>query len=211
MTSSTQGKQRNSLFYLIVIAIGVIGLIQPGCDCSSDSSTAPPPPISSVFPDQNSETALVSTIVAAVFRNDMDGSTINTSTFTLTLGGAPVAVASVTYDSPTKTAILTPADDLISGSEYRATISTAVQDINGGNPITIDRVWSFTVSPTPILISKNINGAVGNSGACLSPNYLCTRNVDISSDGRFIVFESNATNLTTDSVSNGIRHIYRKD
>lgn len=203
MENSRYLETRRWAFIFSVLFIGLVSLIQPGCDCSSSSSSATPPPISSVFPEQSSDTALVSTVVSATFSNDMNPNTIDSTTFFLTQGGAPVTPTLVEYNSSTRTATLTPLNGgLTSGLEYRATITTAVQDINGGNPVTIDRVWSFTISPTTVLVSKNENSVVGNNRS---------GNPDMSFDGRYVVFESMATNLTTDSVTNNRLHIYRKD
>ena len=195
-------RPRFNSFRFFVIVIGLISLIQPGCDCSSSSGTGVPSAITSEFPPENSDGALVSTLVTATFRDDMNGSTINKTTFTLTLGGAPVAVASVTYDAATKTATLTPAEDLVSGSEYRASVSSSVTDIDGILPLARDYVWSFTISSVTFLVSENDSNAVGNNASATS---------DISGNGRYVVFESTATNLTSDAVTNLRTHIYRKD
>ena len=184
---------------LSVIFIGLVSLVQPGCDCSSDSNSAPPPPVSSIFPEQG-DTALVSTQVTATFSSDMDESTINESTFTLTLGGAPVP-STVIYDAATKTATLTPDTDLDSGSEYLATITTDVKTTLGGSPLPSNQIWSFTISPSVLLVSQNSSGASSNNISQIA---------DIDNKGRYIVFESRATNLSTVN-SLGLSQIYRKD
>jgi hypothetical protein len=202
MENSRRSETKRRAFIFSVLFIGLVSLVQPGCDCSSSSGSAPPPPISSVYPPQDSDTALISTVVSATFSNDMNGTTIDSTTFFLTQGGVPVTPTMVTYDASTRTATLTPGADLTSGLEYRATITTAVQDINGGNPVTTDRVWSFTVSTSPALVSKDVNRVVGNN---------VSDTTDVDETGRYIVFESSATNLVTTSTTNGLTHIYRKD
>jgi Tol biopolymer transport system component len=132
----------------------------------------------------------------------MDGTSINTTTFTLTVGGTPVAVASVDYDATTKTATLTPADDLVSDTEYRATISSAVENTSGTMPLTNDYVWSFAVSPNTYLVSKNEDGVVGGLSSLES---------DIDGIGRYVVFKSNAANLVPGISNAGFFQIYRKD
>jgi len=200
--AQTNSSERNRwLLIATVLAIGLISLVQAGCSCGS-SSSVPPSAITDVFPPQSTDSALISTLVTATFRDDMNADTINITTFTLTLGGSPVTAASVTYDATTKTATLTPADDLVSGSEYRATISSTVENTDGNKPLSSDYVWSFTVSPATYLASKDSNGVVGNNGSDIS---------DINGTGQYIVFESSATNLVTNFVTNGLNHIYRKD
>ena len=200
--AQTNSSERNRwLLITAVLTIGLISLLQGGCSCGS-SDPVPPSPITDVFPPQSTDSALVSTLVTATFRDDINGSTINTTTFTLTVGGAPVAAASVVYDAATKTATLTPGADLVSGTEYRATISSTVENTDGNNPLASDYVWSFTVSPVTYLASKDINRIVGNNTSEIS---------DIDGTGQYIVFESSATNLVTNFVTNGLNHIYRKN
>ena len=199
MKKSRYPETRRRAFILSVLFIGMVSLIQPGCDCSSDSSVAAPPPVSSVFPEQD-DTALVSTLVTATFSEDMDESTINTSTFTLTVGGAPVP-ATVAYDATTKTATLSPNIDLDSGSEYLATITTDVKTTLGGSPLPSNQIWSFTISPSTLLVSQNSSGTSSNNVSQIA---------DIDDSGRYIVFESIATNLSTVNTL-GLSQIYRKD
>ena len=185
-----------------VLLIGLISLVQPGCNCGTTYSTVPPSAVTSVFPPQGTDTALVGTIAAALFGIDMNGTTINDSTFTLTVAGGLQQTATVSYDAVTRTATLVPDSDLISGTEYRATISSTVQDVTGNTPLTSDFVWSFSVSQVTELISKDSNGVVGNNRSDIS---------DVDGSGRYIVFDSSATNLVTNSITIGRNHIYRKD
>lgn len=184
-----------------VLMIGFISLVQPGCNCGSSSGTAVPAPVASVFPTDNSTTALVDTNVIAFFGIDMNGPSVESS-FTLTESGGTDQPAAVIYDATTQSAILDPITDLKSGTEYRATISSTVQDAAGNTPLTSDFVWSFSVSLATELVSKDSNSVVGNNRSDTS---------DIDGTGRYVVFESSATNLVTNFVTNGINHIYRKD
>lgn len=52
------------------------------------------------------------------------------------------------------------------------------------------------------LVSKNINGVAGSD---------ISQNADIDSTGRYVAFESEATNLATVTTTFGRTHIYRKD
>ncbi len=193
----------NNRFKLIAafLTVGIISLLQPGCNCSSSNGgTAPPSAVTSVLPLSNSVTALVSTDVSAVFLNDMDDTSVING-FTLTLNNTPVAAA-VSYDSATKTARLTTLSDLASSNEYRATIASSVKDVNGDSPLSTDLVWSFTISPSMLLVSKNANGVTSND---------YSGNTDIDATGRYIVFESEASNLTSIATTLNQQHIYRKD
>jgi hypothetical protein len=195
-------KLRHDRFKLIAafLVVGIISLLQPGCDCSSSDSTSIPSAITSVSPASSSTSALVTTDVTALFRDDMDSATIE-SAFSLTLNSNQVA-ATVSYDETTKTATLSPDSDLVSGAEYRATIASSVKDINGSSPLSSDYVWSFTISPAMLLTSKNANGVSG---------FDVSQSADIDATGRYIVFESKATNMTSDATTRNRLHIYRKD
>ena len=183
------------------LTVGIISLVQPGCDCSnSNSGTAPPSAVTAVSPLSNSTTSLVTTDVRAEFLNEMDGATVENA-FTLAVNSNPVS-ASVSYNDTTKTAVLTPDNNLLSNTEYRATIASSVKDINGNSPLTSDYIWTFTTSPEMQLVSKNFNGVTSNDH---------DQNADIDATGRYIVFESEASNLATVGTTLNRSHIYRKD
>jgi hypothetical protein len=212
MAQTKTSDKNRWLLIASVVMLGMISLVQPGCDCGSSNAfvpaspstpTTPPLPsaITVLSPLQNSDTALVSSLVSASFSNDMNGTTITPSTFTLTTGGAPVT-ATVSYDMTTRTATLTPASDLVSATEYRSTISATVEDAAGGNPLTSDYVWSFIVSPATTLVSKDALAVVGNDVSARPA---------IDASGRYIVFESEATNLASALTTFNRNHIYRKD
>jgi hypothetical protein len=84
--------------------------------------------------------------VVATFSEAMNPTTINTTTFTLTSGAPPIAVAgAVTYDVPSHVATFTPTNPLALSTLYTATITTGAQDLFG-NPLASNYVWTFTTS-----------------------------------------------------------------
>jgi len=200
MTPKKSSDRNRWSFIASVLMIGLISLVQPGCNCGSSDNVGSAP-VASVFPVQNSDTALVSTNVIAFFGIDMNGPSVESS-FTLTESGGTDQPAAVIYDATTQSAILDPITDLKSGTEYRATISSTVQDAAGNTPLASDFVWSFTVSFATELISKSVNNAVGND---------VSTNSAIDGIGRYVVFESEATNLETTATTLNRNHIYRKD
>lgn len=197
-------KSRYQRFKLITafLTVGIISLVQPGCNCSNSNGggSTTPAVINSVLPLANSTSALVSSNVSAVFSQDMDSTSVE-SAFTLTINSVPVA-ASVTYDVTSKTATLTANVDLTSNTQYTATIDTSVKDVNGTQLLSTDYVWSFSISPSMLLVSKNTSGVTSNDLSRIS---------DIDATGRYIVFESEATNLTSVPTTLNQQHIYRKD
>jgi hypothetical protein len=184
-----------------VLLLGLISLVQPGCDCGSSGSFSPAV-IASVLPPANSDNALTSTNVIAVFGIDMNEDTINDTTFTLTEVGGALQAAIVSYDPISRSATLDPDTDLNPDTQYRATISAAVEDSAGNNPLGSDFSWSFTTAPSFLLISSNGDGIAGN-------NQSTTPDIDVN--GRYVVFVSSATNLVNNTTLNGLNQVYRKD
>ena len=201
MPKTSKSQYNRFKLFAAFLTVGIISLVQPGCNCSSSNiGTTMPSAITAMSPLSNSVTALVATDITAVFRDEMDGASVE-SAFTLTVNSNPVS-ATVTYDATSKIATLVPVTDLVSNTEYRATIASSVKDINGNLPLTTDFIWSFKTSPTMQLTSKNVSNVTSND---------ISQNSDIDSTGRYIVFESEATNLTTVATTFNRSHIYRKD
>jgi hypothetical protein len=80
--------------------------------------------------------------VAVTFSSNIDTSTLNSSTFTLTAPDGPVA-GSVSYDSGTRTATFSPLHSLPPLTQYTATITTGVRNVDG-NALSSPYSWSFT-------------------------------------------------------------------
>src|SRR5580658_9064618 len=105
------------------------------------------PSVLSEFPANGAVGVCPATVVAATFSEAMSSATLNTTTFTLTAGTPPVAVAGVVTVAGS-TATFTPASPLALNTVYTATITTGATDAFG-NPLTSNFVWSFTTSSTP--------------------------------------------------------------
>ncbi len=125
-----------------------------------------PPTVLSGSPSNGAVGVCSASVVAAVFSEAMNPATINTTTFTLTAGTPPVAVAGVVTFTGS-TAIFTPSSALALNTAYTATITTGVQDING-DALANNLTWSFTTAasacapPTAISVAP----AVGATGIC---------------------------------------------
>jgi hypothetical protein len=105
-----------------------------------------PPTVVSQSPASNATGVATNAAVTATFSEDMDPATISTTTFTLT-GPSGTVPATVTYDTASKTATLTPTSGLAFNTAYTATISGAkdvVSNATAPNPVT----WSFTTGST---------------------------------------------------------------
>lgn len=122
-----------------------------------------PPSVISVNPAAGAPRASVNTAVSATFDEAMDQATIGAATFELRDAAGGLLAATVAYDAPTRTAILTPEVTLMGESTHTATVlggAGGVTDL-AGNPLATDYVWSFTTAPRldqgtggPILVVK---------------------------------------------------------
>jgi hypothetical protein len=86
----------------------------------------------------------------------MDPLTVTTTTFTLKHGVTSVSGA-VTYAGVTAT--FTPAANLIVSTEYTATITTSATDL-AGNPLAVDKVWTFTTGAAPDVTAPTVSSTV---------------------------------------------------
>jgi hypothetical protein len=103
-----------------------------------------PPTVISVTPGDG---VCPDTTVTATFSEDMNPTTINTTTFTLT-GPSGAVAGAVTYDVPSRVATFTQTSPpLTVATTYTATITTGAQDLFGV-PLASAKVWTFTTSAT---------------------------------------------------------------
>ena len=128
-----------------------------------------PPTVISVTPAV-SVGVCPSTGVTATFSQAMNPSTINTTTFTLTTGTPPVAVAGVvTYAGSTAT--FTPSGALALNSPYTATITTGAVDLSGV-ALASNFVWNFTTATVACIPPVVISVAPPNLAVGICPNSL---------------------------------------
>jgi len=100
------------------------------------------PTVTSTTPANGATGVSLGTTIQATFSDDMNGSTINSSTF-LVSGGV---TGTVTYNSVTKTAIFTPAiNALMKNTAYTATLTTSIANL-AGTALPANFSWSFTTS-----------------------------------------------------------------
>jgi thermitase len=111
-----------------------------------------PPTVVSVTPEENAADVAISDNVAVTFSEEMDGSTIDASTFKLTKAPSNSPIdAVVNYDAANDTATLDPKADLDPSATYTATFKGGTNGArdSAGNPLGADKVWSFT-TPVPV-------------------------------------------------------------
>ncbi len=112
-----------------------------------------PPNVDSTSPADSANGVAVGSSITATFSEPMNGSTIDTNTFTLDNG----VTGTVSYDANSITARFTPTSNLDYDTTYIATITNAAEDL-AGNPMLADHTWSFT--------TKSEQKNSGGSGPC---------------------------------------------
>src|SRR6202165_445815 len=126
-----------------------------------------PPTVTSVNPLSGSTLVCSpnAPVISATFSKAMNPATINTSTFTLSSGGASVT-GTVGYAAATNIATFTPSGPLTASTTYTATISTGAAD-TFGNHLAANFVWTFTTSgPCPPPTVTAVTPPNGSTVAC---------------------------------------------
>lgn len=138
-------KKKNRTGYLlpnsIIFCLFLISIIGCGGGNGSDNPQPQEPSITTVAPPASATEIETNTVVQATFNSDINPTTINTSTFTLTSPSGINVNGNVSYDPNTKTAIFTPTITLAPLTPYTATISGII-DVAGRN-MSSPYSWSF--------------------------------------------------------------------
>jgi Domain of unknown function (DUF4082)/Bacterial Ig-like domain len=114
---------------------------------ASPATVAPPaaPTVTSRTPAVGATGVTVTSTVRATFSRAMNAATLTNSSFTLTPQGGSAVAGTVTYDSGTNTATLTPTSQLATNTTYSANLTTTVAAADGV-PLASAVSWTFTTS-----------------------------------------------------------------
>jgi hypothetical protein len=113
---------------------------------TTESPSPTPPSVTSTTPSSGAANVASTTPVIVNFNESINCATITSSSFTLKQGGTTVAGTLACSGS---TATFTPGVNLADNTWCTATVTTAVQDLEGYN-MASDYIWSFkTTSPAP--------------------------------------------------------------
>ena len=123
-----------------------------------------PPTVVSTSPASGATGVSTNAPVSATFSRAMDATTINGSSFSLKKADGTSVAATVSYDSNSQTATLTPSSALASSTSYTATVTTAAK-ANDGTAMTNPVSWSFTTAApaTPVAVRINAGGGAYTS------------------------------------------------
>ncbi|MDP8952874.1 MAG: S8 family serine peptidase, partial [Actinomycetota bacterium] len=201
--------------------------------CAPPDTTAPT--VSGVSPADVATGVEGTANATATFSEDMDPSTLTTSTITVVKddGTTTPVDAAVTYDAATKKATLDPSAELEAGAKYVATVKTGVKD-KAGNPLAADKTWSFTTaSPTAsnpdttaptVIAPSNLTATLGGKvsrpqisvkwtdNSTNETNFTVERSVDSGSTWQVLTssLAANTTTYTDKTVQSGGRtYTYR--
>ena len=129
-----------------------------------------PPTVTLVNPANLATGVCINKTASATFNEEMTATTITTTTFTLapTANLAALVSGVVIYDPVTNIATFNPDANLTASTNYTATIkggASGVTDV-AGNPLAVDKVWTFTTGTTTCVAPVALNTAApfGNLG-----------------------------------------------
>ncbi|PKL26238.1 MAG: hypothetical protein CVV46_15445 [Spirochaetae bacterium HGW-Spirochaetae-2] len=172
----------SKIFLAILLVIIIIPMAFIGCDASM--SVLGSPEVSSTFPSNVATGANINGTITATFADSVDSTTINDATFTISAGGLDIS-GIVTYDGPNKKAIFAPSMNLGYSTEYTATLTTGVKNLES-TAMTEANVWTFTtadagIGPTPVNLRTAANYVMLAKNAISTiPNSVITGDVGIS-------------------------------
>lgn len=184
MTNETKNQTKTRRILLSLIAIFTVFAFA-GCSNAAgpDGDTSAPRVISTLPADLATGVSINGTI-SADFNEAMDHATIVGANFTLYNGATPV-VGNVTYDLPNKTANFAPSVNLQNTTEYTARVTMAATDISG-NPMSADKVWTFTTAaaglgPAPVVLGTAGNFVIlAKTGISTVPASVITGDIGVS-------------------------------
>ena len=120
----------------------------------------PTPTVASTSPTNGGTSVSPSTSITATFSQDMNPSTITTSTFQVKAGTTAVP-GTVTYYSGNKTAVFKPSATLNYATQYTVTITTGVKN-TAGNSLGANYIFAFNTYVRPAIASTSpVNGTTG--------------------------------------------------
>ncbi len=142
---------------LSIFAILFIAIIS-GCASDDYNEVAGVCPVVSLtIPTDGSFGVPLNQIISVSFNEEMNPSTINTSSIIISVAGVEVP-GTVTYSGTT--AVFTPSSRLATNTLYTGTVKTSVKDV-AGNALQTDYIWTFTTGLNPLVVSTDpINLAI---------------------------------------------------
>lgn len=107
-----------------------------------------PPTVLNVDPVDGSSSAPTTTVVSAVFDDDIDVATVTSTNFELRDSAGTLVPAAIGYSAGSRTATLAPSSSLAASQTYTATLrggTSGIKDVSG-NALVADYYWSFATN-----------------------------------------------------------------
>jgi hypothetical protein len=137
---------------LLTFAILIIALISGCAEDDFVETVGVCPIVSATIPLNGALGVPFTQVISATFNEEMDASTINAATFTVTEAGGTAVTGTIAYSGTTAT--FTPTTPLKPTTTYTGRIKTGAKDVMG-NALQTDYAWTFTTGMVlvPVLIS----------------------------------------------------------
>lgn len=159
-------------------------------------SDTTPPTIIQVVPSNGSTSVATNSSVVAIFSEEMNSATVNTSTFRLYNGSIKVS-GDVQYTGTT--AIFTPSANLAASTQYTATVLYTVTDITG-NEMVENYEWSFITGTKAEIVPPTVKATVPVDGVVDYPVNASVK-IIFSEDMNPITLNSSTITLGTGGVN----------
>ncbi len=119
------------------------------------------PIVESTIPANTALNVPFNQIISATFNEEVNPSTVNSTTFIITKADATVVTGTISYSG--RTATFTPTSKLSPNTTYMGRITTGVKDVMG-NALQTDYVWTFSTGMiiVPVVISTDPTPGQGN-------------------------------------------------
>jgi hypothetical protein len=175
----------------------LMALIVVGCNANNDESPEPiSPKVTATVPADGAVDVLTNTVLSVTFDRGIDASTLTDTSFSL--GGVTGTIA---YDAATRTASFTPDEPLAPDTDYTAYLTTGISSTSGGALETVFDL-SFRTEPYIQRVSVGSDGSEGDDKSYFP---------EINSDGRYVVFDSEAENLVSNDSNIGGWDVFIRD
>ena len=179
-------KQGTGTVYTVTLTTGIKDIANNSLPLSTWTFTTLPdttPPsvlAGSENPVKDTASVAVNTNVSIIFDEDMDQTTLTSSTFYLT----PSATAVITFDHDSRTATLNPDSDLSGLTLYTVTVKSGTGGVKdfGGNSIASDYTWQFTTAQTPDITAPTVQTESPANGDINVPTNLSAVTATFSED-----------------------------
>ncbi len=198
----------NSTSYTVTVVGGADGVADTEGDTLSDNvaasfTTEAPLSVVSITPADGSTAVPVNTSIAVAFDNAMNSNTLTSSTLVLKDAQANVVATTVSYNSETDTATITPSALLSTSTTYTLTIVSGADGVtdSGGDILENNVTATFTTEAAPSVVSVTpVNNATGATVTSVSVEFSAAMN-SATVNGNTVKLEDPSGDITAATVA----------